>query len=281
MMTRRNFVNASLATLGLASTRQIWAENHHAIGVQLYTVRTEAEKDLPAVLKEIQRIGYKEVEPYWNVYNRPAAELRRLIEDHGLRVPSGHFNYDGLEQKLDYAAALGVQYVTCPMLPTSQWTSMAGFQKAAVDFNRWGQMARDRGMTLAFHNHNYEFQNFGATNGYDELLAHTDPSLVKLEIDCYWITQAGRDPVQTIRQLKGRVKMLHLKDRVSGFATSQWLDASAEHFTEVGSGTIDWKEVLRAANECGVEHFFVERDSGQMNAMESLSKSYGYLQPLM
>jgi len=276
-MTRRNFLTTSFVTMAMASTRPLWAENRRAIGVQLYTVRKEAERDLPAVLKEIHRIGYKEVETYWDVYNHPAAELRRMIEDHGLRAPSGHFNYDGLEQKLDYAATLGVKYVTCPMLPDSQWKSLAGFQQAAEDFNRWGQLARDRGMTLAFHNHNYEFQKFGATTGFDELIARTDPSLVKLEIDCYWIAQAGRDPVETISQLKGRVKMLHLKDRIAGVSTSQWLDASAEHFTEVGSGTINWKEVLRAAEECGVEHFFVERDSGELDAMESLQKSYRYL----
>jgi sugar phosphate isomerase/epimerase len=166
------------------------------------------------------------------------------------------------------------------MLPPGQQGTFTGFQQAAKDFNRWGKLARDRGMTLAFHNHNYEFQKFGATTGFDELLAHTDPARVKLEIDCYWITQAGRDPAETIRQLKGRVKMLHLKDRIAGVSTSQSLDASAEHFTEVGSGTINWKEVLRAAEECGVEHYFVERDSGELNAMESLKRSYGYLHQL-
>ena len=280
MMSRRNFLTKSAVAVGLASAQGLWAENHRAIGVQLYTVRDQAERDLPSVLKEIHSIGYKEVETYWDVYNRPAAELRRMIEDHGLRVPSGHFNYDGLEQKLDYAAALGVQYVTCPMLPQSQWVSLAGFQKAAEDFNRWGKLAHERGMTLAFHNHNYEFQKFGTTTGFEELLARTDPTLVKLEIDCYWISQAGRDPVETIRQLKGRVKMLHLKDRIAGVSTSQTLDASAEHFTEVGGGTIKWKEVLRVAKECGVEHFFVERDSGELNAMESLRRSYRYLHQL-
>ena len=112
------------------------AAAHRPLGVQLYTVRDAAERDLPAVLAAVRKIGYQEVETYWNVYTHPAAELRRMITDHGLRVPSGHFDYDGLESKIDYAKTLGVEYMICPMLPEKMWYELDGYRRArrAVEY---------------------------------------------------------------------------------------------------------------------------------------------------
>ena len=102
MVNRREFLfSSSLAVLGYAGLRLPGASR--PLGVQLYTVRAQAEKDLPSVLASLREIGYREVETYWNVYSHPAGELKHMIEDHGLSVPSGHFDYQGLEQKLDYA----------------------------------------------------------------------------------------------------------------------------------------------------------------------------------
>ena len=282
MTTRRDFLRTSVATLAaLAASKVFAAAPTHRIGVQLYTVRDQAEKDLPGVLKQIAEIGYKEVEPYWNVYSHPAPELRKMVEDLGMSIPSGHFDYDGFESKLDYAHQLGVTYMVCPMLPQNMWTSLDGFQKAADQFNKWGQIVRQRGMKFAFHNHNYEFRDFGGTTGFQALLVGTDPKLVYLEMDCYWITQAGRDPVKMLHQHGDRIRLLHLKDRKPGFPPSHQLDEAAFHFTEVGSGTLDWKDILATAAKTGVEHYFVERDSGDLPAMESLRISYRNLQKIM
>src|ERR1700680_522286 len=137
MPSRRDFVRLSVASLGAIAGSKIFSfPRHRPLGVQLYTVREQAERDLPALLAAIREIGYQEVELYWNVYARPAAELRRMIEDHGLHAPSGHFDYDGLESKLDYEQNLGVEYVICPMLPKSMWNSLDGYKKAADQFNR-------------------------------------------------------------------------------------------------------------------------------------------------
>jgi sugar phosphate isomerase/epimerase len=246
----------------------------------LYTVREQAEKDLAKVLQQIASIGYKEVELYWNVYTRPASELRRLISDHGLSAPSGHLNYEGLASKLDYARELGLQWVVCPMLPKSMWNSLDGFKQAAEQFNKWGEQVQSRGMKFAFHNHNYEFKKFGNTTGFDTLVANTDPKLVSFEMDCYWITEAGHDPVQMMQQLGKRVRMLHVKDRKSGFQPSHELNDAAFHFTEVGNGTIKWSQVLQTAAKQGVEHYFVEQDYCDRPPMESLAISYKYLKPM-
>ena len=281
MITRRHFIQSSIAALAAAASARRAFASEQPIGVQLYTVRTLTPHDLPGVLAAIRKIGYEEVETYWDVYTHPAAELKRMIHDHGLRVPSGHFNYDGLEGKLDYAATLGVEYVICPMLPPEMQTSLDGFRRAAEQFNKWGERIKRMGMRLGFHTHNYEFHRFGNTTGFDVLMQRTDPSLMCVEIDCYWVTEAGRDPVQMIKQLGRRVRLLHMKDRKPGFPTSTTLNAQAEHFTPVGTGTIDWKAVIAAAKQDGIRHYFVEQDSGPPAPLEVLRVSYKNLRPLL
>jgi sugar phosphate isomerase/epimerase len=282
MQTRRNFLQVTATGLAAMAFHKstFAAGTERPIGVQLYTVRDQAEKDLPAVLKQIQAIGYKEVELYWNVYTRPASELKRMISDHGLTAPSGHLNYEGLPSKLDYAKELGFDWVVCPMLPKTMWNSLDSFKQAADQFNKWGEQVQALGMKFAFHNHNYEFKKFGNTTGYDTLVASTDPKLVSFEMDCYWVTQAGRDPVQMMEKLGNRVRMLHLKDRKPGFPASQQMDEAAEHFTEVGNGSIAWAKVLQEAKKVGVEHYYVEQDKCDKPPMDSLAISYKYLKPL-
>jgi sugar phosphate isomerase/epimerase len=279
-MNRRNFLQSSMAAAtGLAANR-LFAAGRHALGAQLYSVRNEAARDLPGVLEAVHNIGYTEVETYWDIYNHPAAELRRMITDHGLKVPSGHFNYDGLEAKIDYAKALGVEYVICPILPESMWFKLDDYKRASDQFNAWGEKVRQAGMQFGFHNDNYEFRRFGETTGFETLMKLSDPKLVCIEMDCYWIAQAGADPLQMFQQYGSRIKLLHLKDRKPGFPTTQIKDDAAEHFTEVGAGTIHWKEILAAAKNNDVKHMFVERDSGDLLDMESLRISFQNLQKI-
>ncbi len=98
-LNRRRFLQLSIASVGGLATSRLLASERRSLGAQLYTVRKEAERDLPAVLEAIRKIGYTKVETYWDIYGHPAAELRRMINDHGLEVLSGHFNYDGLDSK--------------------------------------------------------------------------------------------------------------------------------------------------------------------------------------
>src|SRR5690349_914264 len=147
-MNRRQFISSSLAAVaGLYGAKLHGAATSaKSIGLQMYTVRDLAEKDLSGVLSAVAKIGYKEVELYWNLYSRPAAELRRMLDDHGLRAPSGHVDYNGFESKLDYAHTLGLQYVVCPILPEAMWNSLDAFKRVAQQFNVWGEMAKKAGM---------------------------------------------------------------------------------------------------------------------------------------
>lgn len=280
MPDRRQFLKLSLAAAGGLAAARLLAAEPRPLGVQLYTVREQAARDLPSVLEAIRKIGYTEVETYWDVYSHSAPELRRMIHDHGLTVPSGHFNYDGLDSKIDYAKALGVEYVICPMLPKTMWLTLDGYKRGADQFNIWGEKIRQAGMQFGFHNHNYEFRRFGDTTGYETLMKLADPKLVCMEMDCYWIAQAGGDALQMFQQYGSRIKLLHLKDRKPGFPTTQVMDTSAEHFTEVGAGTGHWPEILAAAKKNGVRHMFVERDSGDLPAMESLRVSFQNLRKI-
>jgi len=283
-MNRREFLISSTA-LAAATTATSWAKPaKRSLGVQLYTVRDQAEKDLPSVLAAIRKIGYDEVETYWNVYTHSAADLKKMITDHGLHVPSGHFDYDGIDGKFDYAAELGLEYMICPMLPAKGWHELDTYKKAADQFNKWGEQAKKRGMRFGFHNHNYEFQQFKdadgkATTGYDTLVAGTDANLVCFEMDCYWITQAGRNPLDMLKKLGSRIQQLHLKDRKAGFPPSQELNEDAGHFTPVGTGTINWKAILAAAQSHHIRHMYVEQDSGGV-PLENIQTSFKTLEAI-
>jgi sugar phosphate isomerase/epimerase len=290
MPTRRDFIRLSAlataagCTLGRINTAFAAAEPGESggliYGVQLFMVRRQAPKDLAAVLRTIHQIGFAQIELYPIAYTYSAPELRRIITDSGLGAVSGHFDYVGLESKIDYAHQLGLEFMVCPMLPTDQWASVEGFQKAATDFNRWGKAVKNAGMEFAFHNHDYEFKPLGNTTGFAELMKETDPALVKLEFDMYWLTQAGQDPYTMLTRYANRVRLVHMKDRIPNAPTSYNVDASSDHFTELGKGTIAWPRLLAQARKQGVRYAFLDQDETSGPVFTSMKESYTYLSTL-
>jgi sugar phosphate isomerase/epimerase len=286
-MNRRNFLQVSAAAALPVLVRPLWAQAHLPIGLQLSTLVKQkiAEPDLVKAFHQIHDIGFQEVEPWYAAYSIPADRLRKEILDNGLTVSSGHFEYADLTAdlpgQLHYAKTLGLKWVVCPMLPKSQWTSAEGFRTAARQFNEWAKRAQDLGMRFAFHNHDYEFRKFDGTTGYDILLKETDPNLVFYEMDCYWITQAGLDPVQMLNRLGRRVRMLHIKDRKPGFPFSNDMNDSSAHFTEVGAGAIPWAAIVDTAKKLQIEHYFIEQDHIDGPPLESLRASYNYLRKIL
>jgi sugar phosphate isomerase/epimerase len=282
-VTRRQFLSASaaVAAAGLVD-KGAWAApkvSGMTYGVQMFMLREQAKTDLPGVFKLIHDAGFGQVETYPIAYREPATKLRGIITDAGLGAVSGHFDYEGLESKLDYAKALGLKYMICPMLPKNQWTSLAGFRKAAELFNRVGKGAKDRGMTFAFHNHCYEFKPMEGSTGFAELIKATDPSLVKLEADCYWLTQGGQDPVNFIKQHSDRVVLIHMKDRLPKAPVSYDMDAP-QHFTELGGGTVNWPGILNEARGLGINYAFLDQDGTKIPIPESMKKSRAYLRSI-
>jgi sugar phosphate isomerase/epimerase len=241
-------------------------------------LRRQAPKDLAGVLRAIHAIGYSQVELYPIAYTHPAPELRRIIADSGLAAACGHFDYDGFASKIDYAHQLGLEYMVCPLLNDYLKTTLASYRKAAADFNAWGKLAHDAGMTFAFHNHDYEFKPQGNTTGFAELMRLTDPALVKLEFDMYWLTQADQDPLAMLTRYADRVRLIHLKDRTPNVPTSYDRKHSSEHFIELGKGTINWPGILEQARKQGIRYAFVDQDETAIPVFDSLKESYAYLQ---
>ncbi len=292
MQTRRSFLRNTAVLLPAAAiaSRNCFAAAAIPLGVQLYTVRKQAQQDLPRVLEQIQHIGYQEVETCADNYTFAADALRHMIVDAGLRVPSGHFNYEDFGARFNYASELGLEWMVCPMIPQSMWGSADGFRTAAKQFNEWAKSAKDLGMRFAFHNHNYEFAPLqpeppattasAKVTGYDILIESTDPELVFFEVDCYWAAQAGLDPVRLMQRIGPRLKMLHLKDRAPGASPSFVPDAAAAHLVPVGRGTLDWMAILAEAGHLGAQHYFVEQDQTKGPPIDALRQSYRYLRTM-
>jgi len=283
MQTRREFLGSAAAGLALMGLKPLaFAEKlHRPVGVQLYTVRSLVDKDLPGTLSAIRKIGYRYVETFVAQYKMSAKDLRKAIEDAGLTAPSTHFGYNDFEARLDYAKELGTECVVCSMIPPSIADSVDGYKRAADQYNAWATKAKTMGLRFGFHNHNVEFKEYGGKTGIELLLEHTDRALVQWQMDCYWVTQAGQDPVALLRRYGKRVQSLHVKDRLPNAAPSLELGPAAAHFTEVGGGTLDWKSLLRLATTEHVSYLFVEQDQTDRPPLESLQISYNNLGKLM
>ena len=256
------------------------------IGLQLYTVRDQCVKDFEGTIKQIAAIGYKEVEIY-DFYGKTAAEARKLLDDNDLKAPSGHWMLDVLQTKLDKAIedakTIGCEYIVMPILdkPGAR-TSLDQYKKLVASFNKIGEQCKKADLQFAYHNHNFEFQTLDGKLVYDYLLAELDPDLVKMEMDCFWVTHAGHDPVAYLEKYPGRFPLLHIKDLKAGNEPATELDAEkgAALFAEVGSGTIDWKRIFAAAAKGGLKHYFVEQDYCAGDPLESIKMSYDYLSKL-
>ena len=281
--SRRSFLKASLAAAAagclLRPARAFADVKGITFGVQLYMLRRQALTDLPGVFRTIHDAGFPQVELYPIAYSHSAAEIRRMMQDAGIAAVAGHFDYAGLEDKLDFARQLGLTYVVCPMIPKDQWTSLAGFSQAADLFNRAGRHAQSLGMELVFHNHCYEFRPIDGTTGFAHLMQHTDPALLKLELDVYWLTQGGQDPLAVIKQYANRLRLIHMKDRLAGARTGYTMDPP-QYFTELGKGTIDWPAILLQARAEGVKYAFVDQDDTSLPIPQSLAVSRAYLHSL-
>jgi sugar phosphate isomerase/epimerase len=254
--------------------RAFGRKTDHPLGVQLYTVRSLVDKDFSGTLAAIRKIGYRTVETYVAEYKMPAKNLRQAILDAGLTVPSAHFGYNDFGAHLDYAKELGAECVVCSSVPESVGNSADGFRRAADQYNAWGEQARSMGLKFGFHDHDTEFKAFDGVTGFDLLMQYTDPKIVQWQMDCYWVTQAGRDPEELFRKYGPRMQSLHLKDRKPNVPTSTDTGQGSQHFAEVGMGTLNWPGILRLAEQFQVPNMYVEQDVTERPPLESLQISY-------
>jgi sugar phosphate isomerase/epimerase len=292
-INRRTFITTSIGGVGAAvlAARPAIAASIQKVGMQLYTVRTDLEKEFERTLAKVAAIGYKEVE-FAGYFGHTPQQVRAALKAHGLSAPSAHIDYPTVRdaakwaKTLDAAAAIGHRYLVNPWVDEAV-RNQPDFWKGAADaYNAAGAAATKHGIQFCYHNHNFEFyppQAGGGKSPIDVLLERCDPKLVKFEFDLCWIAAAGKDPLEYFRKYPGRFPLVHVKGLRRVPAPSPEPPPIAEvlpDVTEVGHyDVIDWKRILASSKEAGIAHYFVEHDVPK-DPFASLKASYDYVSQL-
>ncbi|TDE16286.1 sugar phosphate isomerase/epimerase family protein [Dyadobacter psychrotolerans] len=282
-ISRKSFIKAGSFALmtPFLSKLEFDVKASSKIGLQLYTLRDAISKDLEGTLKKVSEIGYKEVETFGygdgKFFGKTPKEFKSLLAKYGLNPVSGHYGA-GVENKgqkgtlsndweraVNDAAELGQKYVVCAYLTGGERKSIEDYKKYVDLFNKAGETAKKAGLQFAYHNHDFEFKKLDGELPYDYIAGKTDPKLVKLELDLFWIVKAGLDPVELFKQYPGRFPLWHVKDMEKGGDHS---------FAEVGTGSIDFKKIFEARKIAGMTNFFVEQDVSKNPVFEAITTSY-------
>ena len=288
-MNRRDFLRttavgtAVAAVPGFVSTSLFASPYGKPVGLQLYTLRDQLEKDVAGTIAQVAKIGYKDVEIY-SLYGKSPAEFKKILSDNGITASSGHYLLPqvktGWEQHVEDAHTLGLKYMVNAILQPQERESFDDYKQLVDVFNKAGEAAKKAGIQFCYHNHNFEFKKYGNTTAYDYLHHSVDPKLVKFEMDCFWVTHAGADPVAYFKKYPGSFPLLHIKDMKDKPAPTHELDAKVGLFAPVGHGTIDWKRIFAAAKIGGMQHYYVEEDYCEQPPLEAIQMSYEYLSKL-
>lgn len=293
-MRRRQFIQSTAAASAALLTAPRWvhaldAENPYRqeIGLQLYTLRNQISDDVTATIKKIAEAGYKQVEPYGFPNCRPMIEA---AGEFGLKLHSSHFNSDAIinndsgdddefDRTLQQANDVGLTHLVVPYLPDTYRSSLEDYKRLTGRLNAAARKAKAAGIQLAYHNHAFEFKPMeGDVSGYDVMMKEFGDEMA-FEVDVFWVAVAGKDPVELIQSLKGRVSQLHLKDLSAATAVPSYDGVPNEAFEEIGDGNINIEAIMKAAVDVGVKHCHVEQDQSP-HPVESVLKSLAVIEAL-
>lgn len=284
-ITRRNFIRQTstiMASLPFLPAMASVARSKFSMGLQLFTIRRPMAEDPAATLKQVAALGYQDLETYgfnsaeMKYYGMPAADFRKLIDDLNLTATSGHYDFaqyfnksdDELMKYVDQCIAgakvIGHKYITWPWLAPETRT-IEHFKQLAGKLNRIGERVNAAGLGFAYHNHDFEFIEHNGQIGYDIVLKETDPRLVKLQVDLYWVMHSSkRSPEELFTLAPGRYVMWHVKD----------MDKKTRDYSELGNGSIDYTRILPYASESGMQYYYIEQGGNfQVSPMESITTS--------
>lgn len=286
-MERRAFLGTLAAATAMPRTLRSYiplTTSHSRIakvGIQLYTVRDLMKQDFEGTLAKVAQIGYREVE-FAGYFDRTPEQVRAVLDKNGLAAPSCHVGYDNTADDkwgatLQTVKAVGHQYVVCAWIPEEARKTADDWKRVCDRFNKAGQAAQAAGVQFAYHNHNFEFAPLADKQiPYDLLLAGTDSKLVQLEVDLFWITFAGADPVSYFMKYQGRFPMVHVKDMMKKPTPDVTPD---KVMVDVGKGSIDWKAIFLHSGHAGIQHYFVEYDQPPQ-PLADIKTSFDYLSGL-
>ncbi len=274
--SRREFLKLSAAgTMGAILVSQYGCGKAAlpGIGLQLYTIRDAMMADVPGSLKKVADFGYKYVElaDYANgkFYGFEPAEFKKLVSGLGMEILSSHTQVEGVGVSLDSAkkmaedhALIGARYCIQPWIVEEMRTTIASYQRMAANWNEIGKVMKENGLQFGYHNHNFEFNTVeGKVPYFDVMLAELDKDLVIMELDMFWTTKAGHNPVDIFNKYPGRFPLFHLKDMY----TSQppFFDVIKDDISPVGEGVIDFKKIIAAKEIAGMKYMIVEQDQSR------------------
>lgn len=283
MISRRDFLRqASVASVSLLGAVPDFSKSKKEIGLQLYTVRSEVSRDkLPGTLKTIADAGYNNLELFGydkrKFFGYSVAEMATMLKDNGLKSFSGHYGFNDFQYGKDYDFAswneliedgskLGHKYLIIPSMDAKH-RSIDDYKLLAERLNKAGELSRKAGMMAGYHNHDFEFLQQDRTSGWEILLKETDPSLVAIEMDIYWVHHAGYDAVDWFNRHPGRFHLWHVKDLQS---------TPKKMSTIVGTGEIDFKKIYAARKKAGLKHFIVEQEEYSKPVFDCIRESYDY-----
>ncbi|MGH7583288.1 MAG: sugar phosphate isomerase/epimerase family protein [Gemmatimonadales bacterium] len=254
--------------------RRLLAREHlDKIGLQLYTVRDLMQVSVERTLAQVATVGYKEVE-FAGYFNRPPRAIKQLLDDNRLSSPSAHIGLDALRgpwnRTLSDASEIDQKWLVIASTSDSDHASVDAIKRTADLIHKAADDARYYKIKLAYHNHDVEFRQVGGKRIYDWLLELTRPDELQFEMDLYWITKGGGDPLAYFKQWPGRFPLVHVKD--AGPPPEYPME-------DVGKGTIDWARIFAHHKEAGIKHYFVEHDH-PADPIASITDSYNYLRKL-
>ena len=223
-------------------------------GLQLYTLRDVIADDPEGIIRQVADFGYTQIESYdgpmgmwWGMGN---TGYKDLLDELGVAAVSTHANvFEEFERKANEAAEIGLTYIVCPWVGPQE--SMDDFRRIADQFNEMGEIASDLGLRFAYHNHAYSFEELEGELPHDVLMDMTDPDLVEYQMDIYWVVAAGHDPAEWMERYPGRFTSCHVKDLAEG---------DEPESTVLGTGSIDFQQLLPKSKEYGMETFIVEQE---------------------
>jgi sugar phosphate isomerase/epimerase len=282
--SRRAFLRtttAAAAAAFAAGHRLVAAPISMPIGLQLYSVRELLPKDFDGTLHQLSAAGYKVVEAA-GYFNKPATEFRRSLDQSGLRCVSTHHPLamlrSQLDQLIEYGHTLGLEYMICSSAagvhrnPSAKGElTLDDWRYVTDEFNRIGEKVKAAGIQFGVHNHTPEFGEENGVVFYDELLRLTDPKLVVFEMDCGWVTAAGRNPVDYLTKSPNRFPLMHVKDMARQ-------PNGKFHSVVLGHGIIDYRPILRAAT--GLKYYFVEQEEFSSDPMTEIREDAQYMRNL-
>ena len=304
MQKRRDFIKQSgavaVGSLLFSNSSKAFFNEKHAVGLQLFTFFNTIDADVPGTLKKIAAIGYREIESAFSrkggYYGMKPKEFASMLKDIGLSWKSHHvlgapFKMppdfkppagadgkpmtlsqvknlrDNYQEIIDEVAEAGIPYLVCANTPIG---SVEEVNQSIDTLNKASEAAKKAGMTLAYHNHDKEFQTMDGKVIYDRFLMETNADILKMELDLCWVTAAGVDPVELFKKHPGRFPLWHVKD----------YDKEKKGPAPVGTGIVDFKRIFANAETAGMKHFFVEHDM-PADPFASITTSYNNLDKIL